>query len=76
MADATRADVQRLLAEKLLARWVRAVEAGEVDDLPVEGQCDTIAAWVVEISTGKPKSATVIDGEWLGVSAVLELAAP
>ncbi|MFG1659062.1 hypothetical protein ACGFIY_21270 [Micromonospora chersina] len=50
-ASDPKAELRQVLADKLLARWVEEGYAGNTTDLPIEGQCEQIAGWVVDMFT-------------------------
>jgi hypothetical protein len=47
-----KAELRQMVADKLLARWVDEAYKDNAVDLPVDGQCDRIAGWVVELLGG------------------------
>lgn len=51
MASDPKTELRQILADKLLARWVEEGYAGNVEDLPYEGQCEQIAGWVADMFT-------------------------
>ncbi len=51
MASDPKVELRQMLADKLRARWVKAVHDFEAEDPPYDGQCEQIAGWVVDLFT-------------------------